>query len=108
MRFSGRLIAKDNKKNTENKQWFLFGRFCDPVYIFLSSSFPFVFFFFTPEGSYVQNTFSRLSECFFFFSSLFLSTSLAEWLGLSNFLFLLGLVAKRHSITSLSLMTRLL
>ena len=51
-------------------------------------------------GIMFLGTFNRLSDYF--------STSLARWLGLSNFLFLLGLVAKRHSITSLSLMTRLL
>ena len=51
-------------------------------------------------GIMFLGTFNRLSDYF--------STSLARWLGLSNFLFLLGLVAKRHSITSLSLMTGLL
>lgn len=42
------------------------------------------------------------------FQNICLATSLIEWLGLSNSLFLLGLVAKRHSITSLPLVTRLL
>lgn len=50
------------------------------------------------------SSFGRLSK--YFFSFYF--PGWMAWLGLSNFLFLLGLVAKRHSITSLSLMTRLL